>query len=767
MDRDKDDGKVGWGRRVDARFAIPASRNLLGRGSTPLSLENTFMGRTLRKGNCLEPIQGSSLEQSVGSRRDVSSEALKTPTPAGDQASGGKAATDLVRKSQEVDATLFPSGSVMRTDGRCRRSQDEATQLCHSCGKPLPHEQHCGICGHDYCYKCASERLKRDAGPWTDSSRRAARTEIPSEGPDANAGDTSVPPTPDAKAIPKTPIGGPVTGNPFFLADRFSKGTSSAPHKATVNMLAIRPRRLSECVPRRFVDESPRVVATYKPKSHQDHKQDDSLQDMERHSLCCSAKMRPMSVNINREVDGMSNRLQSKIGKLCRHAEEFHRSHNTLGHNGTRLEYWSRSRDSMTHASVTTAAEETPTRLPRRPRPSSLEDKEDDTADTAEHRDQESALRPEPLTLRPKNADAIDSSGSKSSRGKDVLDIDSVPGTGHDKVVPEQPVDSLPVATSAENDVPSLTGYKRHRQDTYLCPRPQTANSEPEAWPSLRRVGVPGRDGQPWTQPLAPWSRQSLRRVSSSVGCLHLPRQTVDSPISPRDKGDGRRKGRDTAQFTAPKMMAATSPISDWRRNLVKAQEHVLNPPQINILCESCNLTDSRSRASHDEASEGCSHRSISLARSAKDTTSNLEDPFREPRLSIRTIENSLGWKKVQEDFEKDNTNGEAEACSSRRRSATTASDQSARERTAGECSDSCSWRNRYLKLRDEILKSGDLLALCQGDCERKGNEGLSRYEGTAADELGIEALTVVVHMRERDNLVIKTDLGRRQNGRD
>lgn len=71
-----DDGKVGWGRRVDARFATPASRNILGQGTTTLPLEHTFIGRALAKGSCLDSIQGSSREQSVGSGRDAFSEAM-------------------------------------------------------------------------------------------------------------------------------------------------------------------------------------------------------------------------------------------------------------------------------------------------------------------------------------------------------------------------------------------------------------------------------------------------------------------------------------------------------------------------------------------------------------------------------------------------------------------------------------------------------------------------------------------------------------------
>ncbi|KAG5973970.1 hypothetical protein E4U55_000158 [Claviceps digitariae] len=837
MDRNKDDRKVGWGRRVDARFATPASRNILGHSTTPLSLEHTFIGRALGKGSCLESIRGSSREQSVDSKGDVLSEVLLeqgSPSPAGDRDSEDKAATQHVEENQE-DPTLFPLGLTLKRDRRSRDSQDKATQLCHSCGEALPYEQHCGICGHDYCYKCASERLKRrDEGTWTDKSRQVPNTKTLIIPPDTDTGAASMPSNTTTQAMPNTPTRGLVTGNPFFLADRCSKGTLSAPHKTTTDNFANRPRRLSDCVSRRFLDKTPIInMASHKPKIHQGPKQDEPLHDFERHSLCCSAQMGPMTMNRNGADDGLNDdALRSKIGKLCRHAEEFHKSHNMLGHNGTGLEYRPRVKDSMMHTSAMTIAENTPTRLPRgsrlpslmgndvndanddegknenntgpgrtfqdiaadervkgvgfshlhqpldhrghKPRPVSMTSSSSSvkaterSTDTGEYRNQEIALRPQPLTLRPKNLDAVDSNGSKGSQGKNVLDIDSVPSIGHDEAQPERAIGDLPVTTSAGNDLPSLTGYKRHRQDTYLCSKPQTPTPGPEPWPLLRKVEAPRE--QPLTQPSVPWSRQPLRKVSSSVGCLHLPGEKVDSPISPRTrtKGEGRRECEGTSHFTASKIIPETTPISDWRCKLVKPAENPPNAPQMNVVCESCDLTDPRRLASSIDVGEGSSRRSNSLVRSVKGHDSNLDNPFSEPRLSIRAIENSLAWKKVQDDLEKDMTSGEAKKKPTTPRPSpipTPASNKSAGETaTTARCPRSCSWRGRYLKLRDEILMSEDLLALCERGCEWKGNEVFSRYEGSVADELGIEALTVVVHMRHRDNLVINTDLTGRQN---
>ncbi|GAB0138782.1 hypothetical protein EsDP_00007005 [Epichloe bromicola] len=389
---------------------------------------------------------------------------------------------------------------------------------------------------------------------------------------------------------------------------------------------------------------------------------------------------------------------------------------------------------------------------------------------TGEHGDQGSALRPQPLTLKPRNRDIADGSDfgkaeparvSKSPKGESVLETDSVPGISQDEVIPGHLANSLPVTTSAGPGLPSLTGYRRHRQDTYVCPVPQTPFLKPEPWPTLRKVETPPRDGQPSTQPQPPWSRQSLRRVSSTLGCLQGSREMTASPPY---QEESRAEVEDTAQHTPSRFIPGATPVSDWRRNLIKPQNKTPNFSPKSTLCESCNPTDSKRSVSHDEVSERCSHGSGSLVR-GRDGDFNSEDPFTEPRLSIRAIEHSLAWKKVQEDFEQEVAHGEEKVPSSERGSLTIASDESARERATSESPHSCRWRDRYLKLRDEILKSEDILALYEGSSERKGNGAHQRYEGSAADELGIEALTIVVHMRHQDDLVINTDLIGRQHG--
>ncbi|KAG6006650.1 hypothetical protein E4U21_006795 [Claviceps maximensis] len=565
------------------------------------------------------------------------------------------------------------------------------------------------------------------------------------------------------------------------------------------------------------------------PKDHDDVKKDNALQDIERHSLCCSAKMGPMTMDRNRADDGPNDdTLRFKISKLCRHAEEFHKSQVTLGHDDTAFQYRPRSKDSTTHSLVMNTAEKTPTRLPRRsclpslarddvvevhggegenmtgtgrapqdvvpyekvkgvalkfshylapldhggpesrPVPTASSSSSikatDQPAESEEHQNQESALRPLPLTLRQKNLDAVDIDGKKSSSGKNGLDIDPVSGVDDHEGPPGRSINGMAVETSAENDLPSLTGYKRHRQDTYLCSKTQTPNPEPEPWPVLRKVGHSRKNEEVFAQPSAPWSRLPLRSVSSSVGCLDLLGEKVDSPISPRNKGDDRRECAGASHFTPSKIIPASTPISDWRCKLVKPADSAPNPPLKNVVCESCDLTESRRLVSPiDNTPEACSRRSNSLVRSVKDTYSNLEDadPFSEPRLSIRAIENSLAWKKVQDDLEKNIANGEGKnESASPRSSPTTASNKSAGRKAATiGCSQPCSWRSQYRTLRDEILMNDDLLTVCQGGFEWKGDNGPSRYEGSAVEELGIEALTVVVHMRHRDNLVINTDL--------
>ncbi|KAF3063690.1 hypothetical protein GL218_01187 [Daldinia childiae] len=72
-----------------------------------------------------------------------------------------------------------------------------------------------------------------------------------------------------------------------------------------------------------------------------------------------------------------------------------------------------------------------------------------------------------------------------------------------------------------------------------------------------------------------------------------------------------------------------------------------------------------------------------------------------------------------------------------------------------------CSWKNRYLALTAEIrllkaeLSTRASLRGADIDYARRADENIMNEE----DDLGIEGVTIVMHLKGRDDLVINTDL--------
>ncbi|TWU77333.1 hypothetical protein ED733_005330 [Metarhizium rileyi] len=194
---------------------------------------------------------------------------------------------------------------------------DTTMQMCHACGEDLSLEQQCAKCGHDYCYKCASERAGMTVS-FTEEPKFHQREH--SDVPEKKVSSTGVP-----QIDPKTPKHGLVTTNPFFLADRLPKAPSSDPQIARSGARPRRPRRLSDCVPRRLRNRSPsESVVEVSPRAH--FIANSSGSGVETHILCCSASRNAVDTQKNKGGSAFSLNLRSKINDLYRHAEDLHRA---------------------------------------------------------------------------------------------------------------------------------------------------------------------------------------------------------------------------------------------------------------------------------------------------------------------------------------------------------------------------------------------------------------------------------------------------------
>lgn len=314
--------------------------------------------------------------------------------------------------------------------------------------------------------------------------------------------------------------------------------------------------------------------------------------------------------------------------------------------------------------------------------------------------------------------------------------------------------------TGAGPELPSMTGYKRHRQNTQLCPRPQTPSTEPDPWPVLRSIGKSPRY-QPTSPPNSvPGTQPPLRKISSnSVGV-----QSRSICSTPSEWRKNLRKTDDVVLGSPSKIIPTGTPATEWRQSLTKAERNAPRASHRSTLCESCNPTTSKPSTVHGGTSGRCSHKG-SASHVMSTSNSNFGDPFTEPRVSLRSIENSLAWKRVQEDIERQAGSYTAEESPTVKPNPAFEEDEKedgSVRRSSPRSSHSCNWRNRYEDLRDEIVNSEAMLGPYElGDIAM--GEVAAPINTSVADELGIEGLTIVVHMRHKDDLVIKTDLNGRE----
>jgi hypothetical protein len=150
-----------------------------------------------------------------------------------------------------------------------------------------------------------------------------------------------------------------------------------------------------------------------------------------------------------------------------------------------------------------------------------------------------------------------------------------------------------------------------------------------------------------------------------------------------------------------------------------------------------------------------------------KAITSDTEDPFTEPRLSVRAVENSLAWKRVQDNLER-----QAQKYAGPRPISSSEGSQKLIEeeeevdkvkRSSPDSNHYCSWRDRCVSLRDEIVKMEAMMGSYKQRDESTGAEPTPVKEESSSDEVGIEGLTIVIHMTDGDDLVVSTDLNGRE----
>ncbi|PNY23256.1 Uncharacterized protein TCAP_06796 [Tolypocladium capitatum] len=855
-----------------------------------------------------------------------------------------KEAFSLSSTGRQRDAlTMFDLYEISMPDGWLSaekpqsESQAKALQICHSCGESLLSQERCSNCGHDFCFKCATKVTDRESYPSLVPETESGMLLLESCAARCSTADDNVPgldeaslsqearrspshrclpgledqrlsdtPTLSAsrkKIVPersgalsdvdlKTPTGLPsasarsgsaVRDNPFFKADRNAKAAASTPQTTPTNARTRKPRRLSDCLARRYMNRSSTQPENQEQGSDLSREAGDDDRQSGRHSICCTARRGLVRQSTydepgqSEEDDGpLGEVLQRKIDQLYRHAEELHTSRHAMRHLASALEKLDGSSGTDQDVSSMSAVSLQPSNATptRHPRVHSLEQDERTpvSSPSRKHDLREDLTLPALSPLRPRLLEADDVFGPRQSllspgsapdhagygtlsshtpavrnglvespilqspcwslssrheqsqvqRGGNSQPRDDdgslmmLPSISHSKAVSEgsaekssknmlevgtpqrtksnrqpgrstgsaaptweysgpnsatQPRQIASSAASATGgDISSMTGYPRHRQGTILCPPPQGLDPKPDPWPRLRRVDRCEAERPAQTPGSVPWSRELLRKVSRNVDG---PRKTDEAP-TPLTWRLGLGKTDERGQASPANSIAASTPASQWRQNLSKAPETPWTQlDRRGNICSFCDPNPMSSPPGDGGASGGCSHLNRPQANPQSGQL-GFDDSATPSRLRVRQVEHSLARKRAEEELEEEEARREEGVARTPTRGSRSSDGTRRGPPGKGNVPDGvlpdehyCAWRDRYLDLSAEVEKWKSELSSCDGSDEALGEQPRRRDKGVGADlgqcgtadNVGIEGLTIVVHMRYKDDLVINTDL--------
>jgi hypothetical protein len=323
----------------------------------------------------------------------------------------------------------------------------------------------------------------------------------------------------------------------------------------------------------------------------------------------------------------------------------------------------------------------------------------------------------------------------------------------------------------------SVSQKRKHHQ-------PRSSNKEPvaETWPQLKPVGkVAAQESWHVADTSAPWSRHALREVQAhQEHSLH--RHDTPNLFSLR------QQLRKVEAPEPPKAVKPpTPPLSQLRRSPGRL---IATPPTKDINCGNCNPSDTPSSVqegsstgvvaeqhelnSHALAEHTATHPQVGDARG--EWREILQSPS---RMRLRDLEHTLARHSAE-----DLQSLQGGKTSTKRNEASLATPLDLLPMSGGgdphihnprpflPPDHACEWRARCMDLNSEVeqLKS-EMSEMESNHTFEQRSEPLVRgyisvgVGDTMAQhechEFGIEGLTIVLHMRGKDDLVINTDLAK------
>lgn len=321
-----------------------------------------------------------------------------------------------------------------------------------------------------------------------------------------------------------------------------------------------------------------------------------------------------------------------------------------------------------------------------------------------------------------------------------------------DNLVEEQALRPAALQPRRSTNEANTSPTKARASDPYvgkrlMRPHPQPPEPTMESWPRLRRVpeAVNGESNDEVNE--APWSREALRRVSKPA------------------TGENQSYKKPT-----------TNP--EWTARLRKVRE-----PTAADAVDDEPWRSRKPNSPLDRSEQDCVYydrnRSESVRPSERPVSSNYDPPVpirsstKSPSVASRTSRSSLRQTEssLARTFPVQNLGNEDEMEPSRQPRLVTPSRARARTLPTREMRPtgimksqpkktkdphSCTWRDRFMDLSAEVDQLRNELESCQPS---GANSPYTVPNERECGDAGIDGLTVVIHLKGRDDLVINTDL--------
>ncbi|KAH0443508.1 hypothetical protein CcaCcLH18_00821 [Colletotrichum camelliae] len=619
-----------------------------------------------------------------------------------------------------------------------------AGNICHSCGAEVTTRTFCATCGHSVCPQCSSEipddeddlRRTESSGHTVIISKQHNLNVTEEEFRSSSHQDIAH----SSKTVQNATVASQaLKDNPFIVADKMTKVVTVEPRVTDATAHGEHQSRFSDCVPQQndLSTTSGAHGDCGNPRCNAIHAGHHS----KRHSIACIVGQQATTdaTDEPRSHALLDDPVQRKIDKMYHHADDLKRTQHIMEH----LAAGSAASDEHSASQVTDRAKTTVAldvdRLLTNPGINTVNRERLISFDTAIASDKKSNRT---LELR-------------EWERSQSFDVDPIKRRASDTPPsPETRLSSPPEWLS-----PNRESITSQRVVTETKSTPQMRSSIDQIgsgtteltveWPKLKRVTKVTKETME-EKPKAslPWMQRPLRRVqkeenisqqaqtqqSTEVENWRSQLRKVEAPGAGPAEG-GYSKGSHHGDRQRAETCTSCSSVGEVVDVATDATEEELQSP---APLRSQRVEEVQASASHKSSSR---------------TSTRLESEINtQVSHTVKETHSASGSNVVVEDNEASVTHGFEHRRESNEIEVLSPAPVISSEHT-------CSWKEHYLRLTSEVrqLKA----EIMSREKLRSSGVDVGVNVGRGDDELGVEGLTIVMHLKGKDDLVINTDLTR------